>query len=140
MKNNNFIFSKLPNDIIKHILLYDEHFIIRKGRITSIIPKNDYRYSLLQFITYRVGYVHKIGESTRYGYYFNNLYNYNGRNTNNSDLVEVTFTENKNSIKYSIWIGKQYPKTVISNKKQIYNIENPLEYNWNYIEFKYTRH
>ena len=41
------IFCKLPLDIIKYILLYDEHFIMRKGEIVSIIPKTDYRYILL---------------------------------------------------------------------------------------------
>lgn len=34
-----FIFSSLPDDIIKNILLYDDHFIMRKGEIVSIIPK-----------------------------------------------------------------------------------------------------
>jgi hypothetical protein len=34
-----FKFCKLPLDIIKYILLYDEHFIMRKGEIISIIPK-----------------------------------------------------------------------------------------------------
>ena len=49
------IFCKLPLDIIKYILLYDEHFIIRKGGIVSIIPKTDYRYTLLNFITFNLG-------------------------------------------------------------------------------------
>lgn len=43
-----YIFHKLPQDIISYILLYDEHFIIRKGKIISIIPKTDYRYNLIK--------------------------------------------------------------------------------------------
>jgi hypothetical protein len=43
-----FLFSFLPEDIIKYILLFDEHFIMRKGEIISIIPKTDYRYNLIK--------------------------------------------------------------------------------------------
>jgi hypothetical protein len=47
----NFIFSKLPLDIIKYeILPYDKNFIIRKGEIIAIIPKDDTRYDLLSRI------------------------------------------------------------------------------------------
>ena len=53
-------FCKLPFDIIKYILLYDEHFIIRKGEIISIIPKTDYRYILLNFITFNLEYFENI--------------------------------------------------------------------------------
>lgn len=37
-------------------------------------------------------------------------------------------------------IGKQYPKYITCNKKQNYYLEKPLEYNWNFIEYKYTRY
>ena len=52
MKNKNIntntnIFRNLPNDIINYILLYDDHFILRKGKIISIIPKTDERYKKL---------------------------------------------------------------------------------------------
>jgi hypothetical protein len=33
-----FIFCKLPIDITKYILLYDEHFTVINGKIISIIP------------------------------------------------------------------------------------------------------
>ena len=68
-----FIFCKLPLDIIKYILLYDEHFIMRKGEIISIIPKTDYRYILLNFITFNVDYLENYNNELRYKYYFQNL-------------------------------------------------------------------
>jgi hypothetical protein len=43
-----YIFNKLPQDIINYILLYDQHFSMRKGKIISIIPKTDYRYNLIK--------------------------------------------------------------------------------------------
>jgi hypothetical protein len=139
-----FIFCNLPENIINNILLYDEHFIMRKGVLISIIPKTDNRYKLLKFITLKLDCVEKIHNATRYNYYFHNLYDYEGRQQNNSDLIQVTINENnennENSIvKYSIWLGKQYPKSFICNKKQKYYIENPSEYNWIYNEFEYVR-
>ena len=51
---NNFLFQKLPFDIIREILLYDSHFIIRKAnnRIICInkIPKIDARFLLYETI------------------------------------------------------------------------------------------
>ena len=135
----NFRFCKLPLDIIKYILLYDEHFILRKGEIISIIPKTDYRYILLTFITFNLDYLENYNNVLRYKYYFQNLYNYEGRVKNNSDLIQVNINENNEFIKYSIWIGKQYPKYIICNKKQNYYIENPIDYNWIYTEYEYIR-
>jgi len=47
---NNFLFYKLPFDIIREILLYNEHFVIRKqnNRLICInkIPKIDKRFFL----------------------------------------------------------------------------------------------
>ena len=42
------IFSKLPFDIIKEILLYNNNFIMRRNRIVFInkIPKDDLRFLL----------------------------------------------------------------------------------------------
>lgn len=58
----------------------------------------------------------------------------------NSDLMEVIINENNDNIKYTICIGKQYPKYITCNKKQNYYLEKPLEYNWNFIEYEYTRY
>lgn len=134
-----FVFCKLPDDIINNILLYDEHFIMRKGVIISIIPKTDNRYKLLKFITLKLDCVENFNNISRYNYYFHNLYDYEGRQQNNSDLIQVTINGCNDIIKYSIWIGKQYPKSFICNKKQNYYLENPLEYNWIYNEFEYIR-
>ena len=133
------IFCNLPLDIIKYILLYDEHFIMRKREIVSIILKTDYRYILLNFITFTLNYLENYNNELRYKYYFQNLYNYEGRVKNNSDLIQVNINENNDFIKYSIWIGKQYPKSIICNKEQNYYIEKPLDYNWIYTEYKYIR-
>jgi len=134
-----FIFYKLPFDIIKYILSYDEHFIIRKGKIISIIPKTDNRYKLLDFITLKLDSVSNFNNEIRYKYYFNNLYDYEGRQQNNSDLFDITIKEYNDIIKYSIWIGRQYPKSINCSKKQNYYIENPCKYIWNYIEYDYIR-
>ena len=90
------IFGKLPLDVILYeILPYDPHFIIRKGEIISIIPKTDYRYNLLNFITFNLGYIEKFNNELRYNYYFPNLHNYEGRVKNNSDLIQVSINEKK---------------------------------------------
>jgi len=135
-----FKFCNLPFDIIKHILLYDEHFIMRKGELVSIIPKTDDRYRLLNFITFRLEYFEIYNNQLRYKYFFPNVYNYEGRQMNNSDVVHVDIKENDDSIKYSVWIGKQYPKSVNRNKcRQMYYIENSLDYNWIYTQYEYIR-
>jgi hypothetical protein len=137
----NIIFSKLPLEIINYICLYDDHFIMRKGELISIISKNDYRYKLVNFITFKFESSCKFyNNMIAYNYFFPNLYTYKGRVKHNSDLIEVRINENKDFIKYSIWIGKQYPTSInCSNKKQMYYIENPLDYNWVYIEYDYIR-
>jgi hypothetical protein len=136
MKN---IFRNLPDDIINYILLYDEHFIMRKGKMISIIPKTDHRYILLNFITLKLDSFEMYNNELRYKYCFPNLHNYEGRQMNNSDMIEVHINENNDFIKYSIWFGKQYPKFIPCNKKQMYHIENPLDYHWVYTEYEYTR-
>ena len=133
------IFNKLPIEIKDYILLFNEHFIMRKGEIISIIPKSDYRYNLLKIITFKLDCVEYYGGELKCRHYFHNLHDYEERQQNNSDLIQVDIKENEDSIKYSVWIGKQYQKSVKSNKTQIYHIENPLEYNWIYTEYKYIR-
>jgi hypothetical protein len=134
------IFSNLPRDIINYILLYDEHFIMRKGEIISIIPKTDDRYRVLHFITFRLEYFEIYNNELRYKYFFPNLYNYEGRQMNNSDVIQIDVNENDDFIKYSVWIGKQYPKSINRNKcRQMYYIENSLHYNWVYTQYEYIR-
>jgi hypothetical protein len=130
------IFDNLPLDIIKKILSYNENFTIRKGEIVSIISKNDYRYRVLNYITIKLN---KIYDNICYNYFFPNLYNYEERD-NNNDLFQISIKEQINGeIKYSVWIGRQYPKIFECNKRQIYHIKNPDEYNWIYTEYEYIR-
>jgi hypothetical protein len=135
------IFSKLPDDIIKYILLFDKHFILRRGKLITIIPKTDYRYNLLNYITFQRDYIEyfNVDNSTRYNYYFPNLYPYEGRHIYNSDFIQVNIKEENDTIHYTIWVGRQKPKSFITNKAQIFYIENPNDYHWFYTEYKYIR-
>jgi hypothetical protein len=114
---------------------------MRKGELISIIPKTDIRYKLLDCITCSLNYVEKNGNTYDYKFFFKNLYNYDGRKSNNSDLIHIKLTEYENSVKYSVWIGRQYPKAISSEfgKKQIYLIEDPLRYNWVFTQFEFIR-
>jgi len=131
------IFSKLPIDIIQYILLYDEHFKMRKGKLVSIIPKSDDRYKILSFITLTLRYTSDFISKKLYRYHFNNLYNYKEREYPNNDTIDVEIKE-LNDVHYSIWIGRQYPKSFISTKPQPFLIENS-DYHWRYIHHKYVR-
>ena len=131
------IFSKLPIDIIQYILLYDEHFKMRKGKLVSIIPKSDDRYKILSFITLTLRYISDFSSKKLYRYHFNNLYNYKEREYPNNDTIDVEIKE-LNDVHYSIWIGRQYPKSFISTKPQPFLIENS-DYHWRYIHHKYVR-
>jgi len=108
---------------------------MRKGKIVSIIPKSDMRYKILSFITLTLHHVSKFSFKTIYKYNFNNLYN--EERINNGDLMQVEIKECKKSITYSIWTGKQYPKS-FCNKEQPYIVESP-DYGWKYVEYKYVR-
>ena len=46
-----FIFAKLPLDIIKYILTFNENFLIVNNKIISFILKNDYRYDICLLYT-----------------------------------------------------------------------------------------
>jgi hypothetical protein len=134
-----FLFSNLPVDIIKYILLFDDHFIMRKGEVISIIPKIDYRYNVLNYITLNKDYIENSNGRVRYNYYFCNLYNYEGRHIYNSDLIQVSMQEKDDIIKYNVFIGRQKPVSFITNKKQDFYIEKPDYYRWIYTEFEYIR-
>jgi hypothetical protein len=42
------VFKKLPLDVVKYCLTFDNRFKIRKGEIIQRIPKDDPRYQLLK--------------------------------------------------------------------------------------------
>ena len=132
------IFSKLPMDIIHHILLYDEHFRMRKGELVSIIPKSDDRYNILSFITLTLRYISEFKSKKIYKYHFNNLYKYKERQEPNNDTVQIEIKETKDGINYSVWIGRQYPKSFICTKEQPFLIEHS-DYHWKYIHHRYIR-
>jgi hypothetical protein len=67
-------YTKLPIDIIKHIITYDKHFIVRKNKLVSIIPKDDYRYNLLHYITLTEEDNWIFNQERRYEYIMPNLY------------------------------------------------------------------
>ena len=135
-----FLFSNLPMDVIKYILLFDKHFIIRKGEIVSIILKSDYRYNLLKYITFKNCIIEKFHDMVRYNYEYYNLYDYHKRGNNNDDLIQVSISEKNDTVKYVVWLGRQKPNSImVTNKRQIYFIKNPKEYHWDYIEFEYIR-
>jgi hypothetical protein len=141
-----FIFCKLPNDIKKYILLYDEHFIVRNGKIISIIPKTDYRYKLLNNITSTSYHIKKNDNTYVYRYFFQNFCNYFDGEIKNDEIIEIQVIENEDNIEYSFYIGRQYPKSIHYEfgKKQIYYIANgsePYFYytNFEFIKFEYIR-
>lgn len=43
------LFSKLPLDLIKNVLVFNNNFVIRRGELVTIkkIPKHDARYKML---------------------------------------------------------------------------------------------
>lgn len=47
--SSSYLFSNLPMDLIKNILMFNANFVIRRGEIITInkIPKNDPRYGIL---------------------------------------------------------------------------------------------
>jgi hypothetical protein len=135
-----FLFCNLPLDVIKYILLFDDHYIMRKGEMVAIIPKKDYRYHLLRYITFRRDFIENYNNMTICHYYFPNVYQYSGRRMNNSDVIQMIMQEESDgSIRYRIWIGRQYPKSFICSKRQDYYIENPAKYHWVYTETEYVR-
>jgi hypothetical protein len=134
-----FIFCNLPYYIKINILLYDEHFILRNRELISIIPKTDYRYKLLNFITFSPSCIIRENNKYIYRYYFQNIYNCNNVQIKNNEIIQIHIIENEISLEYSFWIGRKYPKSICCHfgNKLIY--KNPLEYNWVFTNFEFIR-
>ena len=141
------IFGKLPLDVILYeILPYDPHFIIRKGELVSIIPKNDERYKILQKITIKKTGIYIIGDyNTRYEYSFHkNIYNHPVvlESTIEDDILESTiyFQEN-GDIQYDITISRLVPINKIQSLKNVHYIilSDITNYVWYYQHFSYIR-
>jgi hypothetical protein len=132
-------FGNLPMDVVKYILLFDERFILRKGELVSIIPKTDYRYRMLEFVTIGVPFIEVYGDSTRYSYNLKNRHNYKKRGAFNGDLLQVSYYKDEENWRFSIWIGRQRRKRRKTSKRQIFLLECPKTYQWEYIEYEYVR-
>jgi hypothetical protein len=138
-----FLFSNLPNDLINYILTFDKHFIIRKDEIVSVIPKDDYRYNLLNYITINFGYNKNYGFNIeRYDYFYQNLYSNEERKEQivEDDMiqVEMKYTD-LNTIEYSILIARLKCKDDNMEKQPIFYRGNLSDYEWHYIFYDYTR-
>ena len=96
-----FIFTKLPLDIIKYILTYNELFLIVNNKIISFILKNDFRYDILKYITLKYIYDGPVPRwcCRRYDYEFLN------KNTS-------LWREKKLDYNDKIWVIQQLTKTV----------------------------
>ena len=119
-----FIFAKLPLDIIKYILTFNENFLIVNNKIISFILKNDYRYDILKYITLKYIYYHYVTPKkscTKYVYDFDN-----------DKMLWVYITSFNNFIKYKIKI-RRLQKREYSGEKYM------REYVWETIQYKYTR-
>jgi|UniRef100_A0A6C0DGD4 hypothetical protein len=129
------IFSNLPNDIKKHILSFDKHFKIRKGQLISIIPKDDIRFSMLQYTTFQLLTLHeKNANEINFRYNSPNLYNISNRGSEN-DMVIVLMKISCSVIKYDIFIGHLKPK-INDNRIELHSID---DCGWNFFNYCYER-
>ena len=136
-------FTKLPNDIINHIITYDKHFIIRKNKLVSIIPKDDYRYSLLHYNCLSLSRIVNISKKEiLYQYNLPNICNINERIINyvDNDMLQIRMYFTRNSIKYYCYIGRLIPKNDNKVKKiSIYFEKDISNYEWRYLIYDYER-
>jgi hypothetical protein len=138
------LFSKLPIELVKHIITFDKHFIIRNNEIISIIPKDDNRYTLLKNITLTFAHYRKFGfDRERYDYIFPNLYNDKERKEFfvEDDMIQVEMKHTDlNTIEYSIQISRLKRKENITMvKKPIFYKGNLSDCEWDYVFYNYTR-
>lgn len=138
----NLCFSKLPNDIIKYILVFDEHFTIRNGELVSIISKNDYRYKLLHYITIRlVNTENRPNNKINMKFNLDNLCDIVERKEQyiDNDMIEVRMDLSNSVVKYNIFIGRLKPKDDIERKPLFY-MGNLLNYTWYFYDYFYQRY
>ena len=141
MKPMKSIFSKLPNDIINYILVFNERFIIRNGELVSIISKNDYRYKLLHYITIRL--VNTVNRHNNINLMFNlnNLCDIVERKEQyvDNDMIEVRMDLSNSVVKYNIFIGRLKLKDDIERKSLFY-VGDLLNYTWHFYNYFYERY
>ena len=136
-------------DIVNHILSYDNRFKIRKGVPISIIPSDDFRYSLLKKFTRSPVKNERIklfrGKiRCSYEYDFNdNLYDIGGRNRqyhcvdNDNLYIEIDIDEYKAS--YSMIWFRLKPKELTIDKKlgKNFHVGSLSDYSWDCYGFCY---
>ena len=138
----NLCFSKLPNDIIKYILVFNEHFTIRNGELVSIISKNDYRYKLLHYITIRlVNTENRPNNKINMMFSLDNLYDIVERKDQyvDNDMIEVRMDLSDSVVKYNIFIGRLKPTDDIERKPLFYVVDL-LNYTWHFYDYFYERY
>jgi hypothetical protein len=140
------IFVNLPTDIIKHIICFDKHFILRNNKLVSRIPKDDCRYKVLKYIIKEKTNEQLTTNINQYKctYKMANLYNIPGRQEQNisNDMIEMRMCIGLDgALLYEIFIGKLKPKNIFQTKKSIYHKGelNGDEWEWDWIEYEYTR-
>lgn len=135
------IFSRLPNDIINYILVFNERFTIRNGELVSIISKNDYRYKLLHYITVRLVNTENIpNNKINQKFSLDNLYDMTERKEQyvDNDMIEVRMDLSSSVVKYNIFIGRLKPKDDIERKSLFY-VGDLLNYTWYFYDYFYER-
>ena len=136
-------FKNLPDVLINIILSYNEYFKIRKGQLISIIPKNDYRYNLLNKITFSIIYYNNLYNNiVRYEYNYNeNLIDFEEKTNQNigNDMIQVDIEITPIQVVYNIFIGRIKLFDNNYQKKSIYYIGNLKNIQWSCIKYEYIR-
>jgi len=130
------IFSNLPLDIIKHILLFDKNFILRKSEIVTVIPKDDKRYSILNYIVLKKDKEYHWDKNT-FKYTFLNYYDGPRPNSVGEDSIYVKIHIKNKTVDYEIWVGRLKPINENIAAMQMYDIVPGYE--WSHITHRYSR-
>lgn len=142
------LFMKLPPDITNHIISFDKHFILRKGELVSVIPKDDERYKILHYVTLRLSrppriHIHpsECSHKSEYVFDFPNLYYNNERKVQNidNDMFEVRIHISEDFVLYNFFIGRLKPLNGNLNKQLRYYNGDLKDYDWYYIDYNYIR-
>jgi len=141
------IFSRLPEDIIKYILSFDRHFVIRRGHIVSIIPKDDARYDVLRFTVRTLQYArHLHSTHDRYVYRLPNRFNSDPRRADQGvedDMVEFTIGDiydDVDVLECNVFLARLLPMVDLLNDSivpQFYYKGTMDDYAWHYRSFTY---
>ena len=140
------IFSNLPEDIIKYILSFDKHFIIRRGQVVSVIPYDDTRYDVLRFTMRTLQYSrHLLSTHDRYVYRLPNRYNDDPRRADQGvedDVVEFTIGTiyDDNVLECNIFLARLVPILNVADddiSPQFYYRGTMDDHVWNYKTCSY---